>query len=54
MTVMVALPNDNERQIFHTHCIAIGRKGEDHNKEIVEKLDYELKMIHMGKLRYDG
>lgn len=53
MTVTVAPPHDNDRSIFHTHCIALGRKGGDHNKVIVEKLD-ELDEIRKRKMRYDG
>ena len=53
MTVTVAPPKDNQRSIFHTHCIALGTKDGDHNKVIVEKLE-ELEMIRKGKWRYDG
>ena len=53
MTVTVAPPKDHNRSIFHTHCIALGRKEGDHNKVIVQKLD-ELEDIRKGKWRYDG
>ena len=53
VTATVAPPQDNARSIFHTHCIALGRKGQDHNKVILHFLD-ELETIHKGKWRYDG
>ena len=53
MTVTVAPPLDNYRSIFHTHCIALGRKDGDHNDVIVPFFD-ELDKIRKGKWRYDG
>ena len=53
MTVTVALPNDNDRSAFHTHCIALGSKGGDHHKLIVSKLE-ELEAIWKGKLQFDA
>ena len=53
MTVTVAPPNDNQRSIFHTHCISLGTKGGDHGKVMVAKLE-ELEEIRKGKWRYDG
>lgn len=52
MTVTVAPPKGNDRSIFHTHCIALG-KGGDHHSLIVNMLD-ELDEIRKGKMRYDG
>ena len=53
MTVTVAPPLDNQRSIFHTHCISLGTKNGDHDVVILEKLE-ELEMIRKGKWRYDG
>ena len=53
MTVTVPPPLDNYRSIFHTHCIALGRKDGDHNDVIVPFFD-ELDKIRKGKWRYDG
>ena len=53
MTVTVAPPNDNQRSIFHTHCISLGSKGGDHGKVMVAKLK-ELEEIRKGRWRYYG
>ena len=51
MTVTIAPPNDNDRSEYHTHCIALGPKGANHNV-VVESILDELEEIRKGKWRY--
>ena len=50
-TVTIAPPEDNDRSEYHTHCIALGPKGADHNI-VMDDLLEELKTIRKGKWRY--
>ena len=49
----MAPPNDNDRSVFHTHCVALGHKSGNHHDIIMSKLE-ELKTIRKGKMRYDA
>ena len=50
-TVTIAPPEDNDRSEYHTHCIALGPKGADHNI-VMDDLLGELEEIRNGKWRY--